>query len=253
MDAESKAPKLYSPLLTVIIAIGVFLGSQFVAGFIVSLYPLINGWDKAKTASWFDNNVWVTFFYVAIVESLTLYAIHFFLKRRGASFRTLGINKPVPKYLGYTLLGFVAYLVLYIAGILAAKALFQGLNLEQKQEIGFSTATTGIGLVPIFITLVILAPIAEEIVVRGFLFGGLRSRLAFTAAALIASLLFAVAHLGMAKEGLLWPAAIDTFILSLVLCYLREKTGSLWPSIGVHMLKNALAFIVLFNIMQYIR
>jgi len=47
-------------------------------------------------------------------------------------------------------------------------------------------------------------------------------------------------------EPLLWIAALDTFILSFVLIYLKEKTGSLWPPIGLHMLKNSLAFISIF-------
>ena len=149
--------------------------------------------------------------------------------------------------------GFAAYFVLYIVGLVIAKALVPSLNLEQEQEIGFSTNTQGAALLPVFISLVILPPITEEIVARGFLFGGLRTKLPFAVAATITSVLFAAAHLGEASEGLLWIAAVDTFILSLVLCYLREKTGSLWPSIGVHALKNGLAFIVLFNIVGYFR
>jgi membrane protease YdiL (CAAX protease family) len=59
--------------------------------------------------------------------------------------------------------------------------------------------------------------------------------------------LFAAAHLQIGSGApLLWTAAIDTFILSLVLCYLRYKTGSLWPGIFLHMLKNLLAFLVIF-------
>jgi membrane protease YdiL (CAAX protease family) len=43
-------------------------------------------------------------------------------------------------------------------------------------------------------------------------------------------------------------AALDTFTLSLVLCYLRQKTDSLWPGIMLHALKNGLAFMSLFLI-----
>ncbi|MGH7237402.1 MAG: CPBP family glutamic-type intramembrane protease [Candidatus Saccharimonadales bacterium] len=41
-------------------------------------------------------------------------------------------------------------------------------------------------------------------------------------------------------------AGVDTFILSTVLCYLREKTGRLYAGIGVHALKNFVAFAALF-------
>jgi len=46
--------------------------------------------------------------------------------------------------------------------------------------------------------------------------------------------------------GPLYIAALDTFILSLVLIYLREKTGSLWASITLHAVKNGVAFMALF-------
>ena len=69
----------------------------------------------------------------------------------------------------------------------------------------------------------------------------------FVPAAIITSLMFAVGHLQFGSGApLLWVAALDTFVLSLVLCYIREKTDSLWPGIFIHAIKNALAFSVLF-------
>jgi membrane protease YdiL (CAAX protease family) len=63
----------------------------------------------------------------------------------------------------------------------------------------------------------------------------------------ITSSLFAIAHLQVGSgEPLLWSAAVDTFVLSLILIYLREKTGSLWTSVGLHSLKNFIAFLGLF-------
>ncbi len=143
--------------------------------------------------------------------------------------------------------------VLYIAVLIAAKTLVPSLDIEKEQDIGFDRSIKGLSLLPAFITLVIIPPITEEIVARGFLFGGLRTKLPFISSAIITSAMFAAAHIGGAKEGLLWVAAVDTFILSLILCYLREKTGSLWPPIVVHMLKNGLAFFILFNLIKYFR
>ena len=55
------------------------------------------------------------------------------------------------------------------------------------------------------------------------------------AAARLGDELFAVAHLPEGgAAGPLYIAALDTFVLSLVLIYLREKTGSLWASITLH-------------------
>lgn len=253
MEEEVKQPKLYGPQATVAITVFIYFASQVVAGVLIGIVPLIKHWSVEQTLSWIQNNAWATFAFVAILEAATLYLLHLFLKYRTLNFKYIGFNRPQAKHIAYALGGFAVYFVLYIVGIIVAKALVPSLDLEQKQEIGFDTATKGMELLPIFVSLVILPPITEEIVARGFLFGGLRTKLPFVSTTLITSALFAIAHLGKASDGLLWAAAIDTFILSLVLCYLREKTGSLWPSIVVHALKNGLAFVVLFNIVQYLR
>lgn len=253
MPEEVEKPKLYNPQATVAITIGIYFTAQLVAGILISILPLVKHWSAAQTASWLQSNVWATFAFVLMVEAATLYFLYLFLTYRKVSFKDIGFNKPKAKHIAYALSGFAVYFVLYIVVILVAKALVPSLDLDQKQELGFSTATRGIELLPVFLSLVVLPPITEEIVARGFLFGGLRTKLPFIFAAIITSVLFAAAHLGAASDGLLWVAAVDTFILSLVLCYLRERSGSLWPSIGLHALKNCLAFIVLFNIVQYIK
>lgn len=94
-----------------------------------------------------------------------------------------------------------------------------------------------------------LPPLVEELLMRGFLYKGLKNGLRRAWAVLITSALFAIAHLQFGSgSALLWAAAIDTFVLSLVLIYLVEKSRSLWPAIGVHAMKNGFAFLFLFVI-----
>jgi membrane protease YdiL (CAAX protease family) len=89
--------------------------------------------------------------------------------------------------------------------------------------------------------------IVEEILVRGFLYSGLLKKLSVVSAALIASGIFALAHLQfLSGQPLVFIAAIDTFVLSLALIWLRQKTGNIWPGVVVHMLKNSLAFVSIF-------
>ena len=83
--------------------------------------------------------------------------------------------------------------------------------------------------------------------VRGFLFTGLTQKMNVVLAAIVTSIIFAAAHLQWGSGApLLWAAAADTFTLSMVLVWLRHKTGSLWPGIGVHFIKNGIAFLALF-------
>jgi membrane protease YdiL (CAAX protease family) len=58
---------------------------------------------------------------------------------------------------------------------------------------------------------------------------------------------FGLPHLAQGGDaGPLWIAFIDTFILSMVLVWLREQTGNLWAGIVLHAIKNGIAFVSLF-------
>ena len=76
---------------------------------------------------------------------------------------------------------------------------------------------------------------------------GLRTNLPVVPAAIITSILFGAAHLQFGSDKpLLWIAAMDTFALSMVLVWMRVKTQNLWAPITLHMLKNTVAFVLLF-------
>jgi membrane protease YdiL (CAAX protease family) len=147
----------------------------------------------------------------------------------------------------YALAGFALYFVGYAIVLTIATHIFPSINVDQKQELGFQNTSGTINLFLTFLSLVILPPIVEETVFRGFVFSGLKNKLPFIYAAIGTSLLFASAHLQYGSgKPLLWIAALDTFTLSMVLCYLRQKTGGLWAGIFLHALKNGIAFVSLF-------
>ncbi|HKX23854.1 MAG TPA: type II CAAX endopeptidase family protein [Candidatus Saccharimonadales bacterium] len=150
---------------------------------------------------------------------------------------TIGLGKLNPGLLGWSVLAFPVYLILSTALSSIFAAVFN-IDLSEHQDIGY-TDPNGYELALIFVALVVLAPLVEEILFRGFLFTAFRRTFGFWLGAIGVSLLFAVAH-GQANVG------IDVFVLSMFLCYLREKTDSLWPAVALHALKNLVAFIVLF-------
>ena len=136
---------------------------------------------------------------------------------------------------------FLVYFFVSTGFTLLATKLIPGFNVDQTQDIGFSNLAKPSELTATFIALVILTPIFEEIIFRGVLFRGLKRKLPFWFAAIVTSLAFAVAHLQ-------WNVAVDTFALSLIMCYLVEKSESIVPSILLHAIKNSLAFVLLFVI-----
>lgn len=98
-----------------------------------------------------------------------------------------------------------------------------------------------LGLVAAGIMVVAFAPVAEEIFFRAFFYGALRSRFAPLAAAALSGGLFGLIHYsGQGTDGLLIlpPLALLGFLFAMV----YEKTGSLFPVIGMHAFNNAVAY-----------
>lgn len=85
--------------------------------------------------------------------------------------------------------------------------------------------------------LVILAPIVEELFIRGVLYGFLRSKWGVRAGILVSSLIFALLH---GFSLILFP----TFIAGVVFAILYERTGSLAPCIIAHSTFNLVAVVV---------
>ena len=82
----------------------------------------------------------------------------------------------------------------------------------------------------------LLAPVAEELMFRGLLFGWLAGRWGGGVAAGISSLVFAAAHLEPAHILLVLP-------LGLLFGWLRWRTGSLLPSMVAHIVNNSFAVV----------
>ncbi len=222
------------------------IGSFFIVQFILSL--VFVGLQAVGVPFQSINKNILNTFFALLIYSLTIFVVIVLpkkLKKGNSSREELGFTRwPVWSDLLLAPAGFVVYAI--ISGLLVSAANFiPGFNTGQIQDTGFSQLQTQFELVLAFLTLVVLAPIAEETLFRGYLFGKLKKTIPVWVAALITSVLFGLVHIAFSASPN-WPLVLDTFILSLMLCALRQVSGSLWPSILVHMIKNGLAFYLLF-------
>jgi len=135
----------------------------------------------------------------------------------------------------------IAYIVYLILSSICTSimSVFPWFNATETQDVGFGYFVTTGDRVIAMIALVFIAPIAEEIIMRGWLYGKLREKLKIPIAVLLTSLLFGLLH-GQ------WNVSVGVFALSLVLCSLREITGTIWSGILLHMLSNGIAFYLLY-------
>lgn len=127
-----------------------------------------------------------------------------------------------------------------VAGILLAVfSLLSNFNPMESQDIGIRAVVGGLDIFFSFMTIVIIPAFFEEFIFRGWIYGKLRKFLSFLPAALISSILFGIAH-GQAN------VALVTFAIGMTCCLIREFTGTIYAGILVHMLKNGIAYYILF-------
>jgi uncharacterized protein len=86
---------------------------------------------------------------------------------------------------------------------------------------------------------ILFAPVFEEIIFRGLLYGTLRTRLTWPVAALASAMVFALAH-GYGAAGFL-----SVFVSGLLWAWMYERTGSLLPSMAAHVVNNAAVAVTL--------
>jgi membrane protease YdiL (CAAX protease family) len=85
----------------------------------------------------------------------------------------------------------------------------------------------------------VLAPIAEEIFFRGYVFTAVRQTRGLVAAYAVSAVLFTLAHLNL-------QAFLPILLIGLTFCYVYQRTGSLVPTIVAHAMNNAVALLVLY-------
>jgi len=141
--------------------------------------------------------------------------------------------------------GYVIYFLLSALLILFVTRLWPSFNVHQDQITGFNGIVQQYQYYLAFATLVVVAPVAEETLFRGYLYGKLKQYIPVWIAVVVTSAIFGIFHI-FGTNPLAWNLAVDTFALSVVLCVLRETTGNIWASILLHMLKNGVAFYLLF-------
>lgn len=204
------------------------------------------------------------------------------LKKKGLGLKSLGFRKINKRLFAWTIGLFIVYLILS-AALISLASFIPGFDESQAQDVGFSSPR-GLEILAAFLVLVIIPPLIEEMVFRGFLYRGLSrgwiskvvisgglflaiittllSQNIFAGLMIllitglsvalsnrnykIAAAIFVSSVFGLAHAQ--WNVAIDTFALSMVLIYLYEKTNNLWACIFLHGLKNLTAFIILFVI-----
>lgn len=232
--------KLWRVLFTLGLPLWVFLGFMLAQALVLAVIEVLRavGVPFEAVNETIFNTVGAAVIYALCI--LIVLGVPWLVKRRPTTLGELGLHRlPTWRDIGITPLGAVAYVILTSIITALAVNFLPFIDYAQEQQTGFANISTQIEYFLAFISLVVFAPVAEEVLFRGYLFGKLRKYAPLWVSMLITSALFALVHFQ-------WNVALDVFALSIVLCVLRVVSGSLWPSILLHMLKNGVAYYFLF-------
>jgi membrane protease YdiL (CAAX protease family) len=131
------------------------------------------------------------------------------------------------KVAGLGVLAYSAFSIVY-------QAIVQQRNPQKVvQDLGANRSS--LLLVTGALVVILVAPVCEELFFRGFLFRVLRLRMPLWLAALIDGLVFGLVH------GSLVIVPVLAF-LGIVLCYVYERTGTLFATIALHALNNTISY-----------
>jgi hypothetical protein len=99
---------------------------------------------------------------------------------------------------------------------------------------------------PVFIPLVLLQSLAEELVFRGYLLGQLRARFrSIWICAVLPSALFGVLHFAPGTWGLnAYMYVLNTTLVGVIACLVTLRTGNLGAAAGLHFANNMLALLL---------
>jgi len=137
---------------------------------------------------------------------------------------------------GWAAVGLVAF---FLLSAVYAAVVQPDAEQTTVQDLGGDKGTFGLVIAGLMV--VVVAPVVEEIFFRGFFYRALRTRLGALSAAAIDGVVFGSIHFQFdGADGLLILPPL--MLLGFVYCLVYEKTGSLFPVIGLHAFNNALAY-----------
>ncbi|MDE6374248.1 MAG: CPBP family intramembrane metalloprotease [Alistipes sp.] len=203
--------------------LGIALGMQVVAGFLLTVAFVAAGWTIGELTPR-QQGVFTALAYVSSMLPAYLLVLYYRRMRGGSGpvgrFSKCGLD---PVLLSW------GFLFMMAAGVVC-EPLLSLLPVPPDPNYG-----RGIWAM---LTLVVAAPVLEELLCRGVVLGALRERCGVVVAWLVSSLFFGVLHVHP-------MLVVNAFVIGLILGYIYIVTESLWAPMVLHALNNAAAYLML--------
>jgi membrane protease YdiL (CAAX protease family) len=206
------------------------LGSIFLLSFIAALILIVIIRAQGITFSAYQSNAYGYFFLGVFIYTLELFPVIYFARTRtfNAFLNGFGFNYGISKYVWF---GVIAALLIRFTGH------FYGYAHTSDSAITSFKSTAGFEKFLFIIPMLVFAPIIEETIDRGFLYKAFRGSYSIEVCMSIMVAWTIITHVGECFHA---PSVIVRLsALTIVQCYLREKSGSLWDCIICHFIFDA--------------
>jgi membrane protease YdiL (CAAX protease family) len=158
--------------------------------------------------------------------------------------RALGLRAPQLGAVGIGVLGGLACLVLGEAMGLIQSRLFG--EHPQVTAVILASHRGAMSFALDLLAVSVIAPIAEEIFFRGFLFTAFLQRLPLSLSAVLSGVIFGLGH------GDLWNA-LPLAAIGVVLAYVYRRTGNLWSNVIAHSMNNGITLALAFAFPELVK
>jgi membrane protease YdiL (CAAX protease family) len=169
------------------------------------------------------------------------------------SIGALGAPRDVPRELG---MGALSGLGLYVLGVVVIGTIVESVLRSASHHRVHSprqlpTHLTGAEIVLAGVTVLILAPVAEELFFRGLLFRSLRARHSFRFAGAISALCFGAVHYpgGSWQNSLLLPIVMS--FTGFGLAWVYEWRGTIVANMAAHAAFNVVGFLFIVTVLNH--
>lgn len=200
---------------------------------IILLYVTL-GYATVWVAGWWSNERVLLYLNGFLTQGLFLVIVVFLIRTRGWKWTDFGWNSLEGRSYWGSVLKF--YFLTWIANLMYGIYLFQRGFTPPETDV-YTQLLGNATVVTFILNLVlagILAPIMEETLFRGIIFGGLQTYFGKWTSAGISALFFSGLH--FQAYGF-----VPRFVLGMVLAHLYSKHKSLYPSMAMHAINNIVA------------
>lgn len=184
------------------------------------------------------NIIEIDIFYIMLIQHLVLLApVLIFILLKKVKLKDFNFKKIAAIE---SLITSAKYFILYLLIVSGIQLISNYLNLNVPgigQAPDYNTIFSELNTIQLFISVVILAPIVEEILFRGLIYKAING--SYKLKIILNSLVFAFIHFQ-------FEIVVQLFILSLIISYIRYKTDNINAAIIFHAFNNLITFIALY-------